>query len=329
MMERRTFVQAGLAAGAAGFLPRLAGARPAPKPPFRISLAQWSLHRTFYGTLGPGEDRVRLLRTDPDRALRGTAHPINFPVIARRDFGIAGVEYVNTFMFGHADDEAYLDELNLRAAGEGVTNVLIMCDLEGALGDPDPAARTTAVENHVRWLRAAAHLGCHAIRVNAQSRGDEAEQRRLAADGLHRLAERAEPFGLHVIVENHGGLSSRGDWLMATLREADHPLLGTLPDFGNFALGNGERYDAYRGVGEMMPMARAVSAKSYDFGPDGEEQRVDFHRMMRIVLDAGYDGWVGIEYEGDGLDEPAGIRATKTLLERVQADHQNGGRRDA
>jgi sugar phosphate isomerase/epimerase len=315
MMDRRSFVGAVVAAAAVNrAVPLAATTR---RASFRISLAQWSLHRTFYGTPPPGEDRVALLRSDPDRALRGAAHPINFPVIARRDYDIDGVEYVNTFMYGHADDTSYLDELNLRARGEGVTNVLIMCDLEGALGDPDGVERTRAVANHVRWLRAAAHLGCHAIRVNADSRGDPDEQRRLTADGLHRLAVEAEPYGLHVIVENHGGLSSRPAWLMATLRDADHPLLGTLPDFGNFSVSATETTDAYEGVRAMMPLARAVSAKSFDFGPEGEGRRIDFPRMMAIVTAAGYHNWVGIEYEGDRLTEPEGIRATQRLLTRI------------
>jgi sugar phosphate isomerase/epimerase len=318
MINRRELIRAGVGAltmAAAGA--RMARAAP---PPFRISLAQWSLHRTFYGTLPPGADRVALLRSDPDQALRGTEHPLDFPVIARRDYGLDGVEYVNTFMFGHADDEAYLAELRRRAEGEGVTSVLIMCDLEGALGDPDPAARTGAVENHVRWLRAAARLGCHAIRVNAQSRGEAEEQARLAADGLHRLAERAAPFGLHVVVENHGGLSSRASWLMDVLRRADHPLLGTLPDFGNFQVSGSERYDPYQGVREMMPLARAVSAKSHEFDAEGNEVQVDFRRMMAIVLDAGYRGWVGIEYEGAAHSEPEGIRATVRLLEQIRKE---------
>ncbi|MEO8477989.1 MAG: TIM barrel protein [Gemmatimonadota bacterium] len=319
-MHRRTFIGAAAAATAASTFPGALSARPTVPEPFRISLAQWSLHRTFFGTLPPGVDRAALLKTDPDAALRGVAHPVNFPIIARRDYGLTGVEYVNTFMYGHADDTSYLDELNLRAAGEGVTNVLIMCDLEGALGDPDSQARQIAVDNHVKWLRAAAHLGCHAIRVNAYSRGPDAEQARLCADGLHQLATKAEPFGLHVIVENHGGLSSRPAWLMATLRDADHSLLGTLPDFGNFAVSSTETTDAYDGVRAMMPLARAVSAKSYDFGADGATLRVDFPKMMGIVLDAGYAGWVGIEYEGDGMSEPDGIRATRDLLLRIRAN---------
>jgi len=320
-MLRRTLLKSAAGALAWQALGPARALGAAPRPPlYRISLAQWSLHRALYGTLEPGEDRVALLRSDPDRALRGTLKPLDFPIVARREFGLEGVEYVNTFMYGHADDAQFLDELKRRCDGEGVTSVLIMCDLEGALGDPDPAAREQAVENHVRWLRAAARLGCHAIRVNAQSRGTPEEQSMLAADGLHALAERAEPFGLHVIVENHGGYSSRGSWLVDTLRRADHPLLGTLPDFGNFTVSSTEQYDKYRGVEEMMPMARAVSAKSHVFDADGNEAEIDFRRMMKIVVDAGYRGWVGVEYEGSAHSEHDGIRLTARLLERIREE---------
>ena len=318
-MRRRTLLKSAAAALALN----VAGRRPlgaTPDPLFRISLAQWSLHRALYGTLEPGEDRVALLRADPDRALRGTLKPLDFPLVARREYGLEGVEYVNTFMYGHADDEPFLAELARRCEGEGVTSVLIMCDLEGALGDPDPVARATAVENHHRWLRAAARLGCHAIRVNAQSRGTPEEQAKLAADGLHSLALLAQPFGLHVIVENHGGYSSRGSWLVDVIRRADHPLLGTLPDFGNFAVSDTEQYDKYQGVAEMMPLARAVSAKSHAFDAAGNETGIDYRRMMKIVLDAGYRGWVGVEYEGTGHSEQEGIRYTVRLLERIREE---------
>ena len=318
-MNRRELLKAVVAAGSVGLLTPASLLGSGPRT-FSISLAQWSLHRTFFGSLPEGVNRGELLRTDPDSALRGTESPLDFPVIARRDYGLAAVEYVNTFIFGHADDKQYLDELNRRAAGEGVTNLLIMCDMEGALGDPDPVARASAVENHVKWLRAAAHLGCHSIRVNAQSRGTPSEQVELAADGLRRLAERAEEFKLNVIVENHGGLSSRASWLMETLKAADHPLLGTLPDFGNFNVSQDETYDKYRGVEEMMPMAKAVSAKSHDFDESGEEVGIDYRRMMQIVSEAGYRGWVGVEYEGSRLSEPDGIRATVRLLESVRSE---------
>lgn len=285
-------------------------------PLFRISLAEWSLNRTIFGPRG--DNFTSRLHTDPDAVLQGTLDPLDFARTARRDFDIDAIEYVNQFFFGHARDEAYLRQMKQRADDEGVRSLLIMCDSEGRLGDPDAAARTMAIENHHQWVEAAAFLGCHSIRVNAGSRGTWDEQARLAADGLARLVDYADPHGIDVIVENHGGLSSNGRWLSSVIEMADHPRLGTLPDFGNFNLGDGERYDNYQGVTEMMPYAKAVSAKSHDFDADGNDTTIDFKRMMRIVLDAGYRGYVGIEYEGRRLSEPDGIRATKVLLQRVR-----------
>jgi len=207
-----------------------------------------------------------------------------------------------------------------RAADAHVRNLLIMVDGEGELGHPETAERRRAVERHHPWVGAAGHLGCHSIRVNANSRGTPDEQRDLAADGLRRLTEYATPYGINVLVENHGGLSSNGAWLASVIRQVDHPNCGTLPDFGNFHIQGDEWYDRYRGVEEMMPFAKAVSAKSHDFDADGNEIATDYRRMMRIVLDAGYRGYVGIEYEGERLSELEGIKATKALLERVREE---------
>lgn len=267
-------------------------------PLFKISLAEWSLHRTLWA---------------------GDLDNLDFPVVARRDYDLDGVEYVNQFFKDKATDPGYLRELKARADDQGVRNVLIMCDGEGALGDPDPAARTTAVENHYRWVDAARYLGCHSIRVNARSEGTPEQQHELAVDGLRRLTEFAAERQINVIVENHGGLSSNGKWLAGVIAAVDHPNCGTLPDFGNFRVSDDEWYDRYLGVRELMPFAKGVSAKSHDFDEEGNERNTDYVRMLRIVLDAGYRGYIGIEYEGDGLSEPEGIRATKALLERTRA----------
>jgi sugar phosphate isomerase/epimerase len=293
MIDRRAFVGTVAAVAAAW-----KGWRP-DEPLFRISLAEWSLHRT--------------LRS-------GKLDNLDFPATARTTYGLDAVEYVNTFFKDEAEDAAYLRDLKGRADANGVTSLLIMCDGEGALGDPDAAARTRAVENHHRWVTAAAFLGCHSIRVNAQSSGTPEDQRRLAADGLRRLTEFGASHGINVIVENHGGLSSNGAWLASVIKEVNHPRCGTLPDFGNFQVAPGEWYDRYRGVTELMPFAKAVSAKSHDFDDKGNERHTDFTRMLRIVLDAGYRGHLGIEYEGEELSEDGGIRATKALLERVRAE---------
>ncbi len=286
---------------------------------FSISLAQWSLHRTFFGNaLAAGFAAFgQTLRTEPQSVLQGDRHPLEFAAIARNEFGIGAIEYVNTFFYGHAKDSAYLDELRTRADDNGVTSLLIMIDAVGALGAPDDATRAASIENHRPWLAAAKHLGCRAIRVNAASSGAKAEQQKLAADGLSALAAHAAIEGLDVLVENHGGWSSDGAWLAGVIRMADQPNLGTLPDFGNFRVSSDNIYDRYLGVTELMPFAKAVSAKSYDFDDAGNETTIDYPRMMKIVLDAGYRGYVGVEYEGSRLSEFDGIRATQHLLEKI------------
>lgn len=298
--NRRDFLQqssqfaAGLALASWSARPSVAADK---EPLYKISLAEWSLHRT-------------LQKKELDN--------LDFPKTAKHDYGIDAVEYVNQFFKDKAKDQAYLTELKKRAEGEGVRNVLIMCDGEGALGDADEKKRTQAVENHYKWVEAAKFLGCHSIRVNAQSSGGYEEQMERAADGLRRLTEFGDKYGINVIVENHGGLSSNGQWLSSVIKKVDHPRCGTLPDFGNFRLKEGEEYDRYKGVAELMPFAKSVSAKSHDFDDNGNETHTDYRRMMKIVIDHGYHGYVGIEYEGGKLSEPDGIKATKALLLKVR-----------
>jgi sugar phosphate isomerase/epimerase len=264
---------------------------------FRISLAEWSLHRRLHA---------------------GELDPRDFAPLARREFGLDAVEHVNTFFQDKAVDFGYLADLKRRADDAGVRSLLIMCDAEGELGDADDAARRRAVENHFRWIAAAGYLGCHSIRVNAAGQGTPEEVSKRAADSLHRLGEMGARYDVHVIVENHGGYSSNGAWLAATIRAADHPRAGTLPDFGNFRVSATEEYDRYQGVAELMPFAKGVSAKSHDFDAAGNETHTDYRRMLELVLAAGYRGYVGIEYEGAALPEMEGIRRTQALLERVR-----------
>lgn len=289
---------------------------------FKISLAQWSLYRSFFGSaLSGGFDAFHdALQTDPDSVLQGEFNPLDFPRIARVEFGITAVEYVNVFFYGRASDKAYLSELKKRADSEGVRNLLIMCDFEEAIGSPATDKRLSAIERHKKWIEAAALLGCHSIRVNALSQGTSEEQQNLLADGLHKLAEFGDQHEINVLVENHGGLSSDGDWLVGLIKLVNHPRLGILPDFDNFQISEDVEYDRYRGVAKLMPYAQAVSAKSETFNKAGDETRTDFKRMMGIVLDADYHGYVGIEYVGRDLSEFQGIHATKALLERVREE---------
>ena len=197
-------------------------------------------------------------------------------------------------------------------------SLLIMCDGEGRLGDPNLKARQQAVENHFKWVAAAKELGCHSIRVNAASEGSYQDQLFRAADGLRALTEFAAEHDINVLVENHGGLSSNGQWLAEVMTKVNLPHCGTLPDFGNFHVGSGQDYNRYKGVLELMPFAKAVSAKSHDFNQQGDETHTDYLMMMKIVLAAGYHGYVGVEYEGQSLSEPEGIKATNKLLQRVR-----------
>lgn len=262
---------------------------------FDISLAQWSLHKAFFD---------------------GRMDPINFPKIAKQQFGINAVEYVNQFYKGKARDKKYLRKLKYIAESEGVYNHLIMVDGEGDLGEADSKKRQQAVENHYKWVEAAHYLGCRTIRVNARGQSEYSyeEQKKAAADGLRKLCEFSESYGINIVVENHGGVSSNGKWVLEVMKEVSHPLCGTLPDFGNFDISENESYDPYKGTKEMMPYAKGVSAKSYDFDENGNETSIDYERMLKIAKDTGFRGYVGVEYEGDRLSEPEGIKATKDLL---------------
>ncbi len=301
-LSRRDFVALSVVGAAAATLPAFAS-RSETAPPYRISLAQWSLHNALFS------DELEHL---------------DFAKTAREIYGIEAIEYVNAFFKDKATDDAYLAQMNTRAKDHGVTQLLIMVDGEGRIGAPSESERAQTIENHRKWLHAAKTLGCHSIRVNAASEGSFEEQQKLAADGLRRLTEVGAAMDLNVIVENHGGLSSNGTWLAGVMKMVDHPRCGTLPDFGNFCFDWSKAdlpemwYDRYVGVKEMMPFAKAVSAKSRDFDENGYESQTDFRRMMKIVTDAGYHGWVGIEWEGKGVSEHEGIMLTKKLLEKVR-----------
>jgi len=270
------------------------------KPFFEISLAEWSLHKTLKA---------------------GKLTNMEFPAKTKNDFGINAVEYVNQFFMDKAKNQIYLQELKQRTMDLDIKNVLIMIDAEGSLGSTDDKERKTAVENHYKWIEAAEFLGCHSIRVNARGEGTAQDVSSAAVNGLSSLTEFANDYDIGVIVENHGGFSSNGKWLANVIRQVNMPNCGTLPDFGNFCISRKdgkciEEYDRYKGVEELMPFAKGVSAKSGKFDANGLEETIDYYKIMQTVKDAGYRGYVGIEYSGE-IPEDEGIIATKELLEKV------------
>jgi sugar phosphate isomerase/epimerase len=289
--SRRQFLKTTGIALAGSTLPACANKSEEKKPRFQISLAEWSLHRAL---------RAKKLTN------------LDFPKYAKDKFGIHAVEYVNSFMKKEANNMTYLKDLKSRTDGEGIRNVLIMCDGEGQLGAKTDEARNKTVENHKKWVEAAKFLGCHSIRVNAGGPGGREELAKRVVDGLSKLSTFAKEHNINVIVENHGGLSSDGAWLSGVLKTVGMKNCGSLPDFGNF-----HGYDRYQGMKDLMPYAKGVSAKSHEFNENGDEIRSDYNKIMKIVAASDYSGYVGIEYEGGKLSEDDGIIATKKLLEKV------------
>lgn len=282
-------------------------------PFFKLSLAQWSIHKMIFDE---GVD------------------PYTFAEKAK-NWGFTGLEYVSGLYykelekdnFSEAAMAAFVEKNNAESKKHGMQNLLIMIDGQGDLATKDPVARKKAVENHYKWVDAAAAMGCHSIRVNVSGSNNPDEWTLNAVDGLTQLATYAKEKNINVIVENHGGLSSNAAMLAAVMKKVNMPNCGTLPDFGNFCIKrkdgseyNGEcaeAYDMYKGVTELMPFAKGVSAKSYDFDTSGNETKIDYAKMLQIVKNADYNGFIGVEYEGDVLSEEQGILATKKLLLQV------------
>lgn len=325
-MNRRKFIRngshAGLAFSLLGFHACKESKKPEPEavpneddmkeptPFFKLSLAQWSIHRMVYNE---GVD------------------PYTFAEKAK-SWGFTGLEYVSQLYYKELEKQkfskeamaAFVEKNNSEAAKHGLTNVLIMIDGQGDLATADTAARKAAAENHYKWVDAAAEMGCHSIRVNLAGSTNADEWVANSVDGLRQLATYAGTKNINVLVENHGGLSSNAALLAGVMEKVNMENCGTLPDFGNFcirradpedyAAGCAEMYDIYQGVDELMPYAKAVSAKSHVFSADGQEAQIDYSRMLKIVKDAGYEGFIGVEYEGEEISEEAGILATRKLM---------------
>ena len=289
-------------------------ADPAPELFFDLSLAQWSLHKTIRS---------------------GTMSPYDFAKVAS-EFGFKGLEYVNGLYPDVMNSEnkttaiqAFVEKNNALAKQYNVKNVLIMIDDEGDLSSSEEQERMSAIENHKLWIDAAHQMGCTAVRLNLHGEKEEAKWIKNSIESLSALSEYAAPFNINVIVENHGGKSSNANLLMQVINRVSFSNCGTLPDFGNFCMSGewgslkdnkcNDPYEPYLGVSEMLPKAFGMSAKSYEFDANGDETILDYYKLLSIVKKGGYDGFIGVEYEGEELSEKEGILATKRLLEKVAA----------
>jgi sugar phosphate isomerase/epimerase len=310
MTTRRHFVkQSLLGAGALLLKPSLYTGIQASE--LEISLAEWSWHRALQS---------------------GKLDHLDFPAKAKNDFGIGAVEYVNGFFGGTkmnfkeaGKNTTYLNELLKRSKDAGVVNHLIMVDEEGPLALPEDKERLAAVDNHKKWIEAAKILSCRTVRVNLHGKGASDEKKTASIDSLSRLGEFAGTMNINVVVENHGSDSSNGMWVADVMKQVNRSNVGTLPDFGNFCIshpwgttqdGCDDMYDRYKGVEELLPYAKGVSAKTYDFDNNGEQPLMDYKKLISIVKASGFKGYIGIEFEGNTQPEEEGIRKTKQLLEK-------------
>jgi sugar phosphate isomerase/epimerase len=311
MATRRTFIKKTLlGAGVLMVAPSL-DLKSLKNSGIEISLAEWSLHRALQS---------------------GKIDHLDFPSIAKKDYNISTVEYVNGFFGGKKMDfkeagknSAYLTELLKRSKDAGVFNHLIMVDDEGPLALPDDKVRLLAVDDHKKWVEAAKFLGCLTVRVNLHGDGSPDAKKTASIDSLSRLGDFAKPMHINIVVENHGHESSNGAWVADVMKQVNRSNVGTLPDFGNFCLSQDwgstqdeckDYYDRYQGVKEMLPFAKGVSAKTYDFDSNGEQTKMDYKRLIDIVKASGFKGYIGVEFEGNTQPEEEGIRKTKLLLEK-------------
>jgi len=268
---------------------------------FKLSLAQWSFHKALF-----------------DKRMDN----LDFAAKAK-SLGFEGLEYVNTFFKDKAKNKTYLKEMNSRAAGEGLKNVLIMIDGEGNLAETNDKLRLKGIENHYKWVDAAHFLGCHAIRVNLRGGKVKEEALKTSIDSLNRLSDYAKGSNINILVENHGGFSSDGDWMTKVFSHLKNKNTGTLPDFGNFCITRDKdhkcevAYDRYKGMQQLLRFAKAVSAKSHVFDAQGNEREIDYYRIMKMVKEVGYRGFVGVEFEGNEVPEEKGVKLTRDLLIKV------------
>lgn len=311
MKTRRTFIKQAITGAAAVALAPSVKTFGFADPEIKMSLAEWSFHRALQS---------------------GKMDHLDFPSIAFSKYGIKAVEYVNGFFGGAkmdfreaAKNSAYLNELLKRSRDAGVFNHLLMCDDEGPLSSTNEKERLASVDNHKKWIDAAKLLGCLTVRVNLHGEGDPDDRKKASVDSLGRLGEYAQPMNLNVVVENHGSVTSNGAWVADVMKQVNRSNVGTLPDFGNFCIsdpwgtiqgGCDVMYDPYKGVREMLPYAKGVSAKTYDFDGDGEQPLLNYRKLIGIVKDSGFRGYMGIEYEGNDQPEDEGVRRTKALLDK-------------
>ena len=281
--------------------------------------------------------------------MQGKFDLLGFPDLVKNTYGINGAEYWSIPFMGRENDRDFLNDLKRRSDDNGVDNLIILVDdidIKTMQSGPSLASsnkndRDTAIDYHKKWVDVAKNIGCHSIRINLRSE-EENDQKILenSSESISKLIEFSKQDIISIVIENHGGITGDADWLVSLMKNVDSKHLGTLPDFGtyNFCIKRGnlnfqslsenceDQYDKYLGVKKLMPYAKGVSAKSHEFDKDGEELSTNYSRMIKIISESNYKGYITIEYEGamkgmfggEGtyLSPHEGILATKKLINK-------------
>jgi sugar phosphate isomerase/epimerase len=243
------------------------------------------------------------------------------------EMGFDGVEFVSQFIKDKVNDDAYLAELKLASETAGIKNTMISVDVsEAKLGSSDPDERDIATAKHKEWIVAASKLNCPTIRVNAHGDGTADEMMSAMFNSVKELANFGKSYNVGVTIENHGQYSSDGKWLSQLIGKLVPYGVGSVADFDNWCIEREggklwgtpciKEYDRYLGMKELLPTARSVSVKAFDFDEQGNAIKTDFKRMFQLIKEAQYDEYLAIEFEGHDMDPIEGIRKTLELVDQ-------------
>lgn len=279
---------------------------------------------------------IQSLKTEPHFVLaqwsfnketfKGEMNTLDFINVAG-ELGFEGVEYVNQFFLDKVEDTEFLDGLKAAAKKANVKSTLLMIDKAGVLGDSDPEKRKDAVEQHKKWMDAAARLDCPTIRVNAHGDGTAQEMMDAVESSVKELSNYGKSIGVGVIIENHGMHSSDGKWLSELVGKVVPYGAGSLADFDNWCIEREggalwgapciKEYDRYQGMKELLPTAKSVSVKAFEFDKDGYPIRTDFKKMFQLIHDAQYDEYLAIEFEGHDMPGLEGVKKTFEIAKKL------------
>ena len=162
---------------------------------------------------------------------------------------------------------------------------------------PPGSKRDQQIKMVKQWVDYAEILGAPVIRIFSGNpkRGMTRDQaHRLAVEGMEACCQYAGKHGVHLALENHGGLTNTVEGILALVRDVKSPWFGVNMDTGNF-----HSRDIYGDLAKIAPYTFNVQVKVITSGPDGRKPS-DFKRLAKILREANYRGYIVLEYEEKG-----------------------------